>query len=877
MAAASPSRTALGPRLVRGFARGLLDVFYRRVEVIGAGYVPAHGPLIVAANHQNALVDPMLLLASIPRSLVPLAKAPLFRHPIIGPFLKLAGAIPVTRRQDAGGGPAGNEAMFESATATLARGGGILIFPEGVSQPEPALMPLRTGAARMLLGAPREVAAATALLPVGLVFHDPERFRAGWALVLVGRPVETADCLRLHETEPEEAVRRLTERLAEDLRRLIVEVGDRQTLRLVEEAEAIWLAESPESARDAAARAEWRRRAAAAYRYLLPREPARVGALRGELERYVKDLEDARMGEPHLSASFPPRVVLRYALVQGAALVLGLPLALWGIASHALPYWLTALVIRLARPEADVEATYKLAAGLFLYPLAWITEGWLAMRVGGAWLLALFAALLAPSAFFALGWSERLGKVARDTRAWLAFLGDRDIHRHLAGRRRAIMRELARARRAHSPLRALRCPGAPGMNRRAIVAWALYDFANSSFAAVIFATIYAAYYALAVVGNDKGDGDLWWGRVVSTSMAIVAVTSPFLGGIADRAGVRRPLFIGFTALAVTSTALMTTVEPGMIVWGFVLGVLGNVGYESALVYYNAYLPALAPQAYHGRVSGWGFAVGYAGSIVALLIAFPFVEAKAYAGAFLTTAALYATFSLPAFILLPRAPRGRMPLAAAARVGAAEVIATARKILRLPDLRRFLGAYLIYEDGVNTVVAFSAIFAAQTLGFPMSRLILLYIVVQVSALIGALCWAWPTDRLGPKRVVMITLCQWTAVVVAAWFVETQGQFWVLAVVAGTGLGAVQAASRAFLTSLIPPGMEAELFGFYSFCGKSAAVIGPLVFGGISHATGGDQRAGILAIGAFFLVGFALVARVRAGGPTDRPANATRAAR
>ena len=279
--------------------------------------MPPRGPVIVAANHQNALVDPMLLLASIPRTLVPLAKAPLFRHPIIGPLIRLAGAIPVTRRQDVGGGPAGNEVMFEAAAATLGRGEAILIFPEGVSQPEPALMPLRTGAARMLLAAPPEVAAAISLIPVGLLFHEPERFRTGWALVLVGHPVETADCLHLYRTAPEEAVRRLTERLAAALRDLIAEVGDRQTLRLVEEAEAIWLAESPERGRDVTARAEWRRRAAAAYRYLLPREPARVGALRGELERYVKDLEDARLDEAHLSGTFPARVVLRYALRPG--------------------------------------------------------------------------------------------------------------------------------------------------------------------------------------------------------------------------------------------------------------------------------------------------------------------------------------------------------------------------------------------------------------------------------------------------------------------------------------------------------------------------------------------------------------------------------
>jgi UMF1 family MFS transporter len=398
-----------------------------------------------------------------------------------------------------------------------------------------------------------------------------------------------------------------------------------------------------------------------------------------------------------------------------------------------------------------------------------------------------------------------------------------------------------------------------------IVAWTLYDFANSSFAAVIFATIYAAYYALGVVGNEAGAGDLWWGRVVSVSMAVVAVTSPFLGGLADRAGVRRPLFIGFTALAVVSTALMATVRPGMVAWGFFLGVLGNVGFEGALVYYNAYLPDLAPPSHQGRVSGWGFATGYAGSIVALLLTLPFVQSQNYGGAFLTTAVLFAAFSLPAFIFLPEPHGGSLSVGRAAREGGREVLATARKIIRMRDLRRFLGAYFVYEDGVNTVIAFSAIFAAQTLAFPMDRLIVLYIVVQVSALLGALAWAWPTDRLGPKRVVMVALCQWAAIVVAAYFVETQAQFWVLAVVAGTGLGAVQAASRTFLASLCPEGMEAELFGFYSLCGKSAAIMGPLVFGGISHAAGGNQRAGILAIGSFFLIGFTLLSRVNAGGP------------
>lgn len=297
-----------------------------------------------------------------------------------------------------------------------------------------------------------------------------------------------------------------------------------------------------------------------------------------------------------------------------------------------------------------------------------------------------------------------------------------------------------------------------------------------------------------------------------------------------------------------------------------VAVLGNIGFEGALVYYNAYLLQLAPAGALGRVSAWGFAVGYVGSIVALLVAPPLVQAKAFAPAFLTTAALFAVFALPAFIVLPAVPGRGVPVMQAAREGGVEVLARIRRILRHQDLRRFFAAYFVYEDGVNTVVAFSAIFAAQTLGFPMDRLIVLYIVVQISALLGALAWARPIDRLGPKRVVLVTLGQWAVVVMAAYLVETQAQFYAVAVIAGTALGAIQAASRTLLTTLVPEGMEAEMFGFYTLCGKSAAIIGPLVFGGVSYAAGGDQRLGILVIGAFFLVGLVILRGMRGGGPT-----------
>jgi len=404
------------------------------------------------------------------------------------------------------------------------------------------------------------------------------------------------------------------------------------------------------------------------------------------------------------------------------------------------------------------------------------------------------------------------------------------------------------------------------MNRRQVLAWTLYDFANSAFAAVIAATIYPAYYAQSVVGNARGDGDLWWGRLVSMSMVIVALTSPVLGAIADHAGVRKRLFFATTYVSVGASALMATVQPGMALRGFILGVIGIVGFEGAMVFYNSYLPDIAPREWQGRVSAYGFAVGYAGSIVALMVALPFARANALAACFLSSAALFGVCAVPSFLVLPEDRPSRMGVAQAIREGLVGTARTVKEIFTLREMRRFLGAYLLYEDGVNTVIFFSSIFAAKTLGFGMGQLIGLYILVQVTALVGAFLWGKPTDRLGPKVVVLYTLALWIAVVIAAYGVRTQGQFYVVAVVAGTGLGAIQAASRTFMATLIPRGREGEFFGCYVLCGKTASIFGPLLFGAVSHATGGNQRAAVLAVGSFFVIGLILLSRVRAGGPT-----------
>jgi UMF1 family MFS transporter len=402
--------------------------------------------------------------------------------------------------------------------------------------------------------------------------------------------------------------------------------------------------------------------------------------------------------------------------------------------------------------------------------------------------------------------------------------------------------------------------------RRAVIAWMLYDFANSAFVAVIPATVYSKYYALAVVGNERGEGDFWWGVAVTVSMVIVALSSPPLGAIADDVGSRKRFLGGLTYVSVAATALMATVGPGDVLWGLCLAIVGIVGFEAAIVYYNAYLPELAPAAWAGRLSAYGFAAGYAGSALALAAALPFALGGHYGGAFLVTAALFGAFAVPAMVALPPDRPRAIPIGQVLRRSFEQTLATLRRIGRMPDLRGFLLAYLFFEDGINTVVFFSSIFAGHTLGFTTAEVIGLYFVVQLSALAGAWVWARPIDTRGPKLVVMWTLVQWCLVVVAAYFVTTKPQFFVVAIFAGSGLGAVQAAARTFMASLIPPGQEAELFGFYSLCGKTAAIMGPIVFGTVSRLTGGNQRVAILAVGLMFVIGLAVLARV--SDPTRR---------
>lgn len=404
----------------------------------------------------------------------------------------------------------------------------------------------------------------------------------------------------------------------------------------------------------------------------------------------------------------------------------------------------------------------------------------------------------------------------------------------------------------------------PVRNKRQIISWCLFDFANSSYSAVIASVIFPVYYATQIVGNETGLGDLWWGRAVSLSMAVIALSSPFIGGIADYGGIRKRLLFGYTALCISMVASLSLLQRGMVIQGFLLITLANIGMEGGLVFYNSFLPELTEKEYQGRVSAWGFGVGYAGSILSLLIAIPLVQRGYFGGTWLMVSVFFAIFSIPAFLFLQEDRENGLKITHAASKGFRYTWNTFKEIWAKKESRRFLLAYLIYEDGVNTVIVFSSIFAATTLGFLPEELIGLYLVVQITALTGAFLMAKPIDYLGPRKVVTLSLLMWSAVSVIAFFVATKGHFWLIACVAGIGLGTVQAATRAFFAQFIPPDHESEYFGVYSMVGKSSAVIGPLIFGYIS-STFGSQRPAILSVALFFLIGLIIIRFVKGGEP------------
>jgi len=411
--------------------------------------------------------------------------------------------------------------------------------------------------------------------------------------------------------------------------------------------------------------------------------------------------------------------------------------------------------------------------------------------------------------------------------------------------------------------------GRSGSSR--IFAWTLFDFANTAFSVIVVTVIYSRYFTNHVAGGRR----LFWGLAVSISMVLSALLAPPLGAAADSSGNRKKFLLILTLLSVAATMLLSTVQAGMVVWGMSLFILANIGFEGGLVFYDAFLPNLTTPDRYGRVSGYGFAMGYLGALAVLLIVQATLRDAAdpayldsVRNSFLIAGGFFLVFSLPLFVWVdePRresAAAAGPPPGGALRDGARKAGATLSAIVRDPGLaplKKFLLAFFLYNDGIITVITFAAIFADETLHMSDADIIVFFAIVQTSAILGSFAFGFVTDRIGPKRTIMLTLTGWIGIVIAAYFVTTVAVFYVIALLAGVAIGSTQSASRSLMALLTPKDREAEFFGFYDgLFGKSSAVLGPAVYGILSDAAG--ERVAILSVGVFILAGLALLNGVR----------------
>jgi UMF1 family MFS transporter len=398
-----------------------------------------------------------------------------------------------------------------------------------------------------------------------------------------------------------------------------------------------------------------------------------------------------------------------------------------------------------------------------------------------------------------------------------------------------------------------------------IFVWSLFDFANTAFSVIIVTVIYARYFS-----NYVAHGQRWlWGLAVSVSMIIAALLSPPLGAMADYSRNRKRFLLFFTLVSIICTSLMFFVREGNVLSGFILFVLANIGFEGGLVFYDAFLPNITSEKNYGRVSGYGFAMGYLGALAVLLIVMlilPDSKNPEYNFfvrlTFPVAAAFFLVFSLPLFLFLKEPRNSDIIKGSLIKRGISRSATTFKTIFikkEYPSVARFLIAFFIYNDAIITIIAFATIFASNILKMNDSQIILFFAIVQSTAILGSIIFGIITDHLGPKKTISLTLIIWIFVVLGAFFVSEVSGFYIVGLMAGMSIGSSQSASRSLMALLTPKEREAEFFGFYDgLCGKASAILGPFVYGLIADFS--NDRFAALAIGLFFIAGLLLLQKV-----------------
>jgi UMF1 family MFS transporter len=389
-------------------------------------------------------------------------------------------------------------------------------------------------------------------------------------------------------------------------------------------------------------------------------------------------------------------------------------------------------------------------------------------------------------------------------------------------------------------------------------AWSMYDFANSGYTTVVITAVFGAYF-VGAVAEAKPWATFAWTAALSVSYALILLTGPLIGAWADAHAAKKTLLLFSTVGCVFFTALLALVSPGQVALALTLIVLSNYFFGTGENLIAAFLPELADARALGRVSGWGWAFGYLGGLVALGLCLAYLlgsgrpSTEAVPVTMLITAGFFAVAATPTFLFLnERAvpqPRLENPWA--------RVRQTLKEAQKYLDLRRFLVCILFYQAGITAVVSLAAIYAEQVMKFTTQQTITLILVVNVTAAIGAFGFGYVQDAIGHVRALALTLVGWIVMVGLAGTTETVSGFWVAANLAGLCMGSSQAAGRAIVGYLAPPSRLAEFFGLWGLAVKAASIFGPLTYGLVTWLFAGNHRLGIFATGLYFVVGLALL--------------------
>ena len=419
--------------------------------------------------------------------------------------------------------------------------------------------------------------------------------------------------------------------------------------------------------------------------------------------------------------------------------------------------------------------------------------------------------------------------------------------------------------------------------KRAQWGWYLYDFGNSAYAAVVLLAIYSAYFKNAVVGG--AEGSRLWGVAVGIAMLVSAIIAPILAVIADHSAFKKRFLFFFSSLSWVFTGLLFFVQKGDIFLGMLFFILAEIGYRAGQVFYNSLLTDVAEPHEIGRVSANGWAIGSLGGILCLLLVLPaIVMIKGtdlpVRGAFVFTGIFFLLSALPAFLWVKEKGE-RKPLPAGMNyfsLAFSRLGRTFGSVRYFNEFLKFILAFLIFNDGIVMALDFAAIIGSVLYGMDQTQLIILMIVVQAASVAGAYLAGIYGERAGLMRALYVSLVLMIASVVWMYFNQTLIGFFIIASLAGTALTGVQAITRTMAGVFAPKGQSAEFFSFFAIAGKTSSFIGPTLYGflaaGVAQRLEGQgmdillaeqagQRAGIISIGVFLVVGLLVLMTVSEG--------------